>query len=69
MTTARQPSADASADEVGQELVLDLARVDAQLLPVVGGKAANLGELVRTGLPVPAGFCVTTGAFGQVAAA
>ncbi|MGH4012391.1 MAG: PEP/pyruvate-binding domain-containing protein [Pseudonocardiaceae bacterium] len=69
MTTARQPSADASADEVDQELVLDLARVDAQLLPVVGGKAANLGELVRTGLPVPAGFCVTTGAFGQVAAA
>jgi pyruvate,water dikinase len=28
-----------------------------------GGKAANLGELVRAGLPVPEGFVVTTGAY------
>ena len=28
-----------------------------------GGKAANLGEMLRAGLPVPDGFCVTTTAF------
>jgi pyruvate,water dikinase len=30
---------------------------------VVGGKAASLGELIRAGLPVPAGFAVTTAAY------
>ncbi|HYX61724.1 MAG TPA: PEP/pyruvate-binding domain-containing protein, partial [Streptosporangiaceae bacterium] len=29
----------------------------------VGGKAAALGELARVGLPVPAGFVITTAAF------
>ncbi|MET1065468.1 MAG: PEP/pyruvate-binding domain-containing protein [Arthrobacter sp.] len=33
------------------------------MLPDVGGKAANLGELMRAGLPVPAGFCLTTHAY------
>ncbi len=28
-----------------------------------GGKGANLGELVRAGIPVPPGFIVTTGAY------
>jgi pyruvate, water dikinase len=31
--------------------------------PSVGGKAAGLGELAAAGLPVPAGFAITTGAF------
>jgi pyruvate,water dikinase len=31
--------------------------------PTVGGKAANLGELVRAGLPVPPGFVITTAAY------
>src|SRR5712692_9410712 len=43
--------------------VLPLAA--ASLLPLVGGKAANLGELMRAGLPVPDGFCVTTAAYEQ----
>ena len=30
---------------------------------MVGGKAANLGELMRIGLPVPAGFVVTVEAY------
>jgi rifampicin phosphotransferase len=30
-----------------------------------GGKAANLGELVRAGLPVPPGFVVTTSAYRE----
>ncbi|MFE0151815.1 phosphoenolpyruvate synthase [Nonomuraea sp. NPDC059007] len=29
----------------------------------VGGKGANLGELIRAGLPVPGGFCLTTAAY------
>jgi pyruvate,water dikinase len=31
--------------------------------PTVGGKGANLGELVRAGLPVPQGFVVTADAY------
>jgi rifampicin phosphotransferase len=47
-------------------LVLDLDRIDATMLAAVGGKAANLGELTRAGLPVPAGVCVTTEAYRTV---
>src|SRR5829696_4772816 len=48
-------------------LILPFRDVDRGALPVVGGKAANLGELTRTGLPVPSGFCVTTAAYELVA--
>lgn len=44
-------------------LVLGLEQ--AALLPEVGGKGANLGEMIRAGLPVPAGFCLTTRAYRQ----
>ena len=47
--------------------VVDLAHLDASLLPLVGGKAANLGELVSAGFAVPDGFCVTTPAYARVA--
>src|SRR6266568_2110299 len=40
-------------------LILPLAAIDASQLPLVGGKAANLGELIKTVLPVPDGFCIT----------
>lgn len=49
-------------------LVVPLGTLDRTSLPLVGGKAANLGELIRAGFPVPAGFCVTTAAYAQVAA-
>ncbi|UZX01701.1 phosphoenolpyruvate synthase [Arthrobacter sp. CDRTa11] len=45
------------------KLVLDLRQVHAGLVPLVGGKAANLGELITGGLPVPDGFCLTTDAY------
>jgi phosphoenolpyruvate synthase/pyruvate phosphate dikinase len=32
-------------------------------VPAAGGKGANLGELVRAGLPAPDGFVVTTAAY------
>jgi phosphoenolpyruvate synthase/pyruvate phosphate dikinase len=50
-------------------LVLPLERLDRSLLPMVGGKAAQLGELIRAGFAVPAGFCVTTTAYAQISAA
>ena len=48
--------------------VISLAHVDADMVPEVGGKAANLGVLLAAGLPVPRGFCVTTAAYRRVAA-
>ncbi|KUM33799.1 phosphoenolpyruvate synthase [Arthrobacter sp. EPSL27] len=51
----------------GPVLALELAGAD--LLPDVGGKAANLGELMRAGLRVPAGFVLTTRAYRQATSA
>jgi len=42
---------------------VDLAQLGARDLPAVGGKAANLGELIRAGFDVPPGFCITTEAY------
>ncbi|MFF2842188.1 PEP/pyruvate-binding domain-containing protein [Paenarthrobacter sp. NPDC057981] len=39
------------------------------MLPDVGGKAANLGELASAGLPVPPGFCLTTEAYRRALSA
>jgi rifampicin phosphotransferase len=52
----------------GPGLILPFTAIDRGALAVAGGKAANLGELTRAGFPVPAGFCVTTAAYGLVAA-
>ncbi len=49
-------------------LVVPLETLDRTALPLAGGKAANLGELIRAGFAVPAGFCVTTAAYAQFAA-
>src|SRR5918911_4346024 len=49
-------------------LILPFTAIDRSALTVAGGKAANLGELLRAGFPVPAGFCVTTAAYDLVAA-
>ncbi|MGH3913194.1 MAG: PEP/pyruvate-binding domain-containing protein [Pseudonocardiaceae bacterium] len=65
MTITRPSYFGTSAD---QKIILDLGDIDARWLPVVGGKAANLGELIRAGFAVPPGFCVTTGAYQQVTA-
>lgn len=44
-------------------LALPLAQLDRASLPYAGGKAANLGELLTAGFPVPDGFCLTTEAY------
>ncbi|MDN5803892.1 MAG: phosphoenolpyruvate synthase, partial [Microlunatus sp.] len=43
--------------------VLGLGVVGRDDVAAVGGKAANLGELIQAGLPVPPGFVVTTSAY------
>jgi pyruvate,water dikinase len=49
--------------------VVDLGEVDRTRSVTVGGKGANLGELLRIdGVSVPAGFCVTTGAYRRILA-
>ena len=50
-----------------EPLLLSLADLNRDALPLAGGKAANLGELVRAGLPVPPGFCITTVAYALAA--
>jgi pyruvate,water dikinase len=37
--------------------------IDKDDIPLVGGKGANLGELVKAGIPVPDGFVVTAKAY------
>ncbi len=37
--------------------------VDKGDIPLVGGKAANLGEMIQAGFPVPDGFCVSAAAY------
>ncbi|WP_394329351.1 PEP/pyruvate-binding domain-containing protein [Nocardiopsis sp. CNR-923] len=48
--------------------VAPLDAFGADDLAAVGGKAANLAELLRAGLPVPPGFVVTTDAYARAAA-
>ncbi len=51
---------------VNKMWVVDLRDVGPDDLPTVGGKALNLGRMIAAGLPVPAGFCVTTPAYRSV---
>lgn len=51
-----------------EEFTGALADFDAADLASAGGKGANLGELVRHGFPVPAGFVVTTAAYATLLA-
>jgi rifampicin phosphotransferase len=48
-------------------VIVPLRGLGAGALPEAGGKAANLGELIGAGFPVPDGFCVSTGAYRDVA--
>ncbi len=37
-----------------------LEEVTKDDIPIAGGKGANMGEMIRIGLPVPSGFVITT---------
>ena len=64
MTGQRPIQAQGAAET---EFVLDLSRASREDIPRVGVKAANLGELLRAGFPVPEGCVVTTSAFRRFA--
>ncbi|WP_329425347.1 PEP-utilizing enzyme [Streptosporangium sp. NBC_01495] len=51
---------------MSKPLILKFDDIGAEMLPLVGGKAANLGVLTSAGLPVPPGLCVTTEAYRRV---
>ena len=50
-------------------IVRPLAQVGAADIDAVGGKAANLGELIRANFTVPDGFVLTTEAYAAAAQA
>ncbi len=50
-----------------ESLVVDLRELGSAPLPLVGGKAVNLGKLTAAGFPVPRGFCLTTVAYRKAA--
>ncbi|SDN06717.1 pyruvate, water dikinase [Geodermatophilus siccatus] len=66
MDTAPQATA---TDSGRHPVVVPLRDLDAGDLAQAGGKAANLGELIGAGFPVPDGFCVTTDAYAELAEA
>ncbi|WP_026629268.1 phosphoenolpyruvate synthase [Dyadobacter alkalitolerans] len=49
------------------QFVIEFKNIDKTHIHLVGGKGANLGELLRIpGVQVPDGFCVTTNAFKEI---
>jgi pyruvate, water dikinase len=71
MTTIAEsgpPSATVPAPVSTVTLVRRLTDVAREDLPTVGGKAANLGELLHAGIPIPVGFVMTTAAFERATA-
>src|SRR5712691_12376425 len=56
------------APHSSSDFVLPLNALHRDMLALVGGKAANLGELTNAKFPVPPGFCITTKAYALVAA-
>ena len=52
-----------------ESLVVDLSELGSAPLPLVGGKALNLGKLTAAGFRVPRGFCLTTVAYRKAAPA
>jgi pyruvate,water dikinase len=45
------------------DMIAQFERLSKQDIEVAGGKGANLGEMLRAGLPVPPGFVVTVAAY------
>ena len=51
------------AGEGEYPLVMWFEELKKEDVPIVGGKCANLGEMLRAGIPVPPGFAVTAYAY------
>jgi len=51
------------SQEKNQKLVLWFEELRKEDVPLVGGKCANLGEMINAGIPVPPGFAVSAYAY------
>jgi len=51
---------------LGSDYVVGLDQVGRRDLKNAGGKGANLGELIKIGIPVPEGFVVSTSSFDRL---
>jgi pyruvate,water dikinase len=49
--------------EANMDYILDFEKLDKNSLPIVGGKNASLGEMIKTDIRVPPGFAVTTDSY------
>lgn len=47
------------------DIVVNLSKCDKHDVKYVGGKVANLGEMIQNKFPVPGGFAITTRAYSQ----
>src|SRR6266542_3032020 len=64
----KAPADQAAVDQAAvDQLVLPLTDLDQSMLALGGGKAVNLGELLRAHMPVPPGVCLTTTAYARAA--
>lgn len=62
-TTTETTTATVVPERPTASAIRDLAAVGVGDVMAVGGKAANLGELIQNGFPVPGGFVVEAGAY------
>ena len=46
-----------------EKLVVNFLEVNKNDIALVGGKVSNLGELIKTNIPVPEGFAITSFAY------
>ena len=46
--------------------MIELAQIRKHDVRKAGGKGANLGEMIETGVPVPPGFVVSTSSFDRL---
>ena len=51
---------------MGKLYVLFFDEVTKDSINLVGGKGANLGELVKAGFPVPNGYCISVDAYNSI---
>ena len=49
--------------EATMDYILDFEKLDKNALPMVGGKNASLGEMIKADIRVPPGFAVTTDSY------
>ena len=51
------------SQDKSRKLILWFEELNKEDVPLVGGKCANLGEMINAGIPVPPGFAVTAYAY------